>query len=467
MTDQSPYTSVPSRESQRVEFLSNPDLQRVARTVSAFLNAEGGAAYIGVDDFGVAIGLEGLEEAARRIRESLAEAILPEYPVAVHVERAEGGEIVVVEVPPGPEPPYVVDGEVLVRQGTRTVSASKDAMSAISKRRRDEALRWERRPALGLSIDDLNLEEVYRTAGEAARNRLARFPAEDHPRAILDALHLLEGGQITNAAAILFGRDPARAYPQTRIRAARFEDDDAETFVDNRVFEGHAFMLAESVQGFFADHVPVSSTLPRGISRRIDRPAYPAYALREALMNALVHRDYAAYSGGLTVALYPNRLEVWNSGELPEGMSPSDLKTARVSRPHNPDIAHVFFLRGLVERWGIGTRRIVEECRASGLPDPRWEEVGGGVRLSLFLRHAESAVLDELNERMTTFLRATPPGATFTSSDYADQYARGVSDRSARADLNRLLEMGFLDREGHGRTTQYRRTDAVLPERAR
>ena len=123
-------------------------------------------------------------------------------------------------------------------------------------------------------------------------------------------------------------------------------------------------------------------------------------------MNALVHRDYSAYSGGLSVSIYPHRLELWNPGRLPEGLYPTDLKTARVSRPHNPDIAHVFFLRGLMERWGIGTRRIVEECRASGLPDPRWEEVGGGIRLTLYLRHAESAVLDELNERMEAFLAA-------------------------------------------------------------
>ena len=180
-------------------------------------------------------------------------------------------------------------------------------------------------------------------------------------------------------------------------------------------------------------------------------------------MNALVHRDYAAYSGGLSVALYPNRLEVWNSGALPEGMSPADLKTARVSRPHNPDIAHVFFLRGLVERWGIGTRRIVEECRAAGLPDPRWEEVGGGVRLSLFLRHAESAVLDEINPRMAALLETSSPGEHFTSADYAKRFARDVTDRSARADLNRLVELGFLDREGQGRTTRYLRTEVELP----
>lgn len=467
MTDTQTTPTRPKQESERVEFKrdlgTSREVDRAARAICAFLNMGGGALYVGVGEGGSLVSLPNPEGTAERLQRALDERITPPYPAAVRVEYEDGKGYVVAEVPPGPEPPYALDEDFYVRRGTQVVTGSVDDLRELLNLRKERAQRWERRPALGLAVSDLDLEEVWQTVADAERGRLSPLRERAAPEAELEALHLMEGGQLTNAAAVLFAESPARRYPQTRVRAARFADDDATEFVDNQEYEGHAFRLTDALLEFLQRHVPMTSRLERGAFRREDRLAYPPFALREAIMNALVHRDYSAYSGGLSVAVYPNRLEVWNSGHLPEGLTVSALKTARVSRPHNPDIAHVFFLRGLIERWGIGTRRIVEECRASGLPDPRWEEVGGGIRLTLYLKRAESAVLEELNERMAAFLRESEPDDTLTSADYAERYAEGVSDRSARADLGRLVEMGFLDREGHGRTTRYRRTDAELP----
>lgn len=455
---------LPTKESSQTEFMERLDEVRAVREICAFLNAGGGALYVGVGDRGEPVGLRDPEGDADRLRSALGEQLVPSYPAAVRVEQGGNRSYVVVEVPPGPEPPYTAGGKFFVRKEAHTGVGSDADLSNLLASRRERARRWERQPALGITIRDMDEEEVRRTASEAGRRRLSGLADLTETEAILDGLQLLDGGQLTNAAAVLFARNPARHYPQTRVRAARFEDDDATEFVDNRVFEGHAFHLAEAVQAFLRQHLPVSSRLERGAFQRTDAPAYPPFALREGLMNALVHRDYSAFSGGLSVSIYPNRLEIWNSGRLPEGLTTKDLKTARVSRPHNPDIAHVFFLRGLVERWGIGTRRIVEECRAEGLPDPRWEEVGGGIRLTLYLRHAESAVLEEINDRMGAFLRESRPGDTLTSTDYTERYAREVTARSARTDLARLVEMGFLEREGQGKAMRYRRTDAELPD---
>jgi ATP-dependent DNA helicase RecG len=132
---------------------------------------------------------------------------------------------------------------------------------------------------------------------------------------------------------------------------------------DNRVFEGHAFALVQQVENFLRANLQVASTLPKGEFRRQDRPSFPWGAMRAGVINARVHRDDSAYDGGVSLTLSPLRFEVWNPRSLPEGLSGEELPFRHISRPHHPDIAHVFFLRGLIEGIGIGARRIVTECR--------------------------------------------------------------------------------------------------------
>jgi ATP-dependent DNA helicase RecG len=90
-------------------------------------------------------------------------------------------------------------------------------------------------------------------------------------------------------------------------------------------------------------------------------------------VNALVHRDYSAFDGGMSVAVYDGRMEFWNSGQLPDEMTVEDLRVTHPSRPINPDIAQVCFLYGLMERWGIGTQKIIRSCVENGLPEPDWK----------------------------------------------------------------------------------------------
>src|SRR5204862_3694916 len=122
-------------------------------------------------------------------------------------------------------------------------------------------------------------------------------------------------------------------------------------------------------------------------------------------------RDYAAFDGGVSISIYSDRIEIWNAGLLPEGMSMDDLKHGNVSRPQNPDIAHVFFLRGFIERVGIGGRRIVTEWLEAHLLEPTWELRAGGVLLTLRLSHGETqASRAELSLRQLGFLDQTTDG---------------------------------------------------------
>lgn len=206
--------------------------------------------------------------------------------------------------------------------------------------------RWERQLALGSTVDDLDSQEILLTGRSGNESNLADFGPDFTTRSVLEGLGLVEGDTVCNGAMVLFSKRPAMRLPQTRIRAVRYSGSGRDKIVDNRVFEGNAFTLLKKATVFLEAHVPVQSEIPTDRLHRKEAPAIPFPAVREALLNAVAHRDYASPDGGIIISIYTDRVEIWNSGSLPKGISPSDLKTMSVSRPHNPDMAHVLLIRG-------------------------------------------------------------------------------------------------------------------------
>lgn len=459
---------VAAGESERVEFKGRvPDSDTVGKIVCSFLNSTGGTLIIGVDDGRHIVGVEDAETAAERIRADLLKSISPRASWSVNLDEVDGKKLIVLDVPQGTETPYVFGNAIFVRHGTITVSASREDISSLLDQRHSEVTRWERLPALGFDLGDLDISEILDTAGEAQQKRLYRFDDPGDPMSVLEELGLASSGIVFNSAVILFGKNPARRFPQIRIRAARFEGvEKSISFADNRTFEGHAFWLVEKLEQFVRGHVAIESRPPRqdirrSEVRRSDVPVYPFPALREAMLNAVVHRDYSAFDGGMSVAIYDDRIEFWNSGSLPEGMTVENLKRPHPSRPHNPDIANVFFLRGLIERWGIGTEQIVSLCVEAGLPEPQWSTDGGGVTLTIRLQPQGRGV--KLNHRQAAVLRDLKPGDLLSPSEYFSAVSVEVKERRARKDINELVKAGYLRREGRGPATVYVRTRKNFP----
>jgi len=194
---------------------------------------------------------------------------------------------------------------------------------------------------------------------------------------VLDRLGLRLRGALVNAAVVVFGHDFLPHYPQCQLRLARFRGVDKDEFLDQRQLHGHAFSLLSQAMQFLTRHLPVAGRVEAGLFERVDEPLFPPIALREALVNAFCHRDYAQAGGAVSVAIYDDRLEIWSSGALPSGIEVEDLKREHLSRPRNPLIAEVFYRRGLVERWGRGTQKIVELCLRAGHPNlSSWKSPG-------------------------------------------------------------------------------------------
>jgi ATP-dependent DNA helicase RecG len=159
------------------------------------------------------------------------------------------------------------------------------------------------------------------------------------------------------------------------------------------------------------------------------------------LVNALAHRDYASFSSGATVLVYPAHVKIWNSGRLPLGWRADKLRMPHASIPANPDIAHFLYIRSYMERIGRGTNKMIETCREMGLPAPAWAVDEDGITLTLHSRASIEAPELNLNKRQNRLLAELNPGSSITLSDYLKRFADDVGDRQARRDLKELEGM--------------------------
>ena len=281
---------------------------------------------------------------------------------------------------------------------------------------------------------------------------------------MLRHLGLIGSLGLTQGADVAFGREPARRHPQVRARVIKYSTDKTGDLFETDVwFSGPiASTLRECVSAVRAN-VRLQSRFGADDLRRGNQAEYSLQALREGIVNAFAHRDYASFSGGVTVSIYPDRIEIWNSGRLPKELSASDLRRNHRSLPGNPDLVHVLYLRNLMERTGRGTQMIIQECKLRGAPLPRWEDRPSGVTLTLFAAPLREPGFVGLNARQEKLLGSLRPGDALSPAIYRAECARDITARQARRDLIALEELGFLVRLGAGAATAYRRSEKSWP----
>jgi len=384
-------------ESDRLEFKrSTGQRTSAAKTVCAMLNGLGGFVLFGVTDKGDIVGQQVSARTIEGIAAELRKIEPPAFP-DIETVHLKGDRAAIVLTVPGGGGPYAFDGRAYLRHGPTTVVMPRDEY----ERRLIECLhatrRWENEPVPeGVSIHDLDEEEIQITLDNAIR--LGRLEATDRRdiESILRGLELIRNDKLLNAAVILYGeRDQLKTlYPQMSIRLARFRGvNRLADFTDNRQYWGHAFSLLRRAESFLMDHVPIAGRVVPGKMVREDQPWYPPRATREAMANALCHRDYTIPGGAVAVAMYDDYLEITNPGALHFGITPEKLTKPHESRPWNPIIANVFYRAGIIERWGMGTLNIIDWCTENGNPTPAWQEQAASVYVTFL-----PAVLPDISQ---------------------------------------------------------------------
>jgi len=449
--------AIPKREDERVEFHAAFVPEMIAKAVCAFLNSGGGRVFVGVGSGGEVLGIDASEATVQQVEGRLAKLVSPLARWTIERLRVDDRDVLVVGVPNGQDKPYVVGGAIYVRRGGRVVPATRDVISELIRQRADASYRWERQISPGTSVSDLDsklVTETMRLAIEAQRWQ----GTPDDKEQFLSALGLITDGAVTNAGVILYGREPSRVFPQARVRIVTMpEGKTGDRYKDDRLFEGCVLDVAKQIPDALAVRVGgIESTFEGSDWQRSDRSRYPLTAIREGVMNALVHRDYSL-SGSTMIAILPDSMRISNPGGLPDELRPADLKKEHASLPRNPDIAHVCFLHGLIEKIGRGTQRIVEDCRKARLPEPKWQSSKFETVLTLFA--GLQVRPGGLNERQEQILAAVKDRGQLRPKDVV-RLVPGVTDRTLRSDLQEMVDRGLLRRRGRGRSIAY------VPEKA-
>jgi ATP-dependent DNA helicase RecG len=195
----------------------------------------------------------------------------------------------------------------------------------------------------------------------------------------------------------------------------------------------------------------------------VDQPAVPALALREALVNAISHRDYSNRSASIALAIFDDRLEIWNNGELPSELKIEDLKKPHQSYPRNEEIATIFYKRGWVEGWGTGTLRMIRYCQKNGTPEPEFKEYSGGFSVTFRFKESMSSEIKkspeippvELTARQKEIIDILKTADEMTIKNIIQNLTSPPAERTLRDDLSKLRDKGFVGSRGRAKNAMW------------
>ena len=453
--------SIEAGESQTLELKkSTAEKERACRSLCAFANGKGGLVVFGVTPSGKVVG----QKVTDRTLEELAQEFQSfEPPLSQKLQRitvidgvSQGLEVLLVQVERATYAPVSFRGIPY----ERVLNTTRVMPRANYQRLLIESLhttdRWEMQPAVGYSEEDLDIHEILVTLEESIRRGRSVDPGTRDTLAVLRGLGLLVNGeQLSRAAVALFCKDEVALpeFPQFNLRVARFKGTSRDEFLDNRQYTGNAFALMRRAERFLIDWLPVASKIVSGQMARIDTPALPVEAIREALANAFIHRDYTNASGSVAVALYDDRLEIISPGELHFGLTPEILYQPHESKPWNPWIAKVFYRRGLIETWGRGTLKIASLMQAAGLPVPVLHENSGSVIMMFKLPQQQDGVNEGVNEGVNALVALITQHQGMRVPALAE--VLNTSPKNLERWLKQLREAGQIEFIGSSKTGGY------------
>jgi ATP-dependent DNA helicase RecG len=358
-------------ENQNIEYKSSWR-DEYLRWVCGFANANGGVLYIGKDDNGDVVGIEN----SKKLLEDLPNKITAILGIVadVNLHETEQGDFIEIVVESQPNP-VNYKGEYHYRSGATKQELKGVALNKFLLERTGK--KWDSVPVLNVAIEDLSLIALQRFRQKAFESqRVNKEDLNDNVEHLLRNLQLIDekSGNLKRAAVLLFHPKPERFVTGAYIKIGFFQGDDDELAFQDEVSGSLMEQIDKAIDLLNSKYTTYAISY-NGISR-VEKPAFPVVALRESLLNAVAHKDYA--SGiPIQISVYPDHLVFWNPGYLPETITTETLLQKHPSIPYNPDIANTLFRSGDIEVWGRGYRKIVKSTLENKQIPPNIEYVGG------------------------------------------------------------------------------------------
>ncbi len=437
-------------ESETLEFKEGfCSAQELAKEMCAFANSKGGTILLGVDDSGRKTGIklkENIEEHIITIASNnLNPKIMPEISIL--------DDVVKIDISKGEDKPYSANGIYYLRIGSVSRQMGRDELLDLMQK--SGKIQFDSKICEDASLDDIDEEKLRWFLGEARRERGLKIQKDAPIAEVLMRLKLLQDGKLTNATVLLFGKDPQNFFIQHEVKCIRFDGNKpVKPYIDFQTIEGNVFDLVDKAEDFVLRNIRKAIWLDPGRVQREERHEYPPDAIREAIVNAVAHRDYYSPSK-VQVRIFDDYIEVWNPGSLPEGWTVETLKQKHESIPKNPLLFKQLFWVRYVEDVGGGTIDMIEKCGEWGIPEPEFEFTG----TSLVVTFSKAVLTEELmkklglNDRQKKAVGYLKEHKTITNRRYCELC--GVVKDTANRDLNDLLGKRLIEKRGSGPKTYY------------
>ena len=445
-------------EGQRLEFKKSvAELDRVIQTLTAFANtnSDGGCILVGIGDKGKAKGVIIGKETTKQIADKISAYTDPVlYPKIEVVKESQDKGIIVITIDGSPNKPHLAFGRAYKRVGSTTTQMTRDEYERLLLVKHEDKFQFDSQICEGATLEDIDEEKMRWFLRKAKHERNLDIDPKTPAKEALERLKLLKEERLTNAAILLFGNDPQKFFLQARVRCARFKGTVAVDFLDMKIIDGNIIDQVDNAERFILSHIKKAAKVV--MFKREEVWEYPPDALREAIVNAVCHRDYES-PGNVKVAVFDDRVEITDPGALPEPLTPRMLKQDHDSIPRNRLIANAFFLIRNIEQWGKGTNKIVQWCVEHGLNEPDFEEIGGGFLVKFYAPEDLLSLIPEkgkvdlkklgLNERQIEALSLmVNKGRKLSREDYEKIFK--VSKATAYRDLKKLMDKAIIKEEG-------------------
>jgi len=414
-------------------------------TISAFANTRGGIIILGVNNRGYIVGVEPSDKFLGDLTNRIVNK-LSLYP-GIEIFNLNGKRAIVINIP---HTGNVVsfEGHYYERVGNTTREMKPEKLKTLLLKNEP----WDS-IICDAELDEIDLETFNRFVQLSVNNkRLTEDSMKDSPRVILEKLKFATNGRLTNGAVLLFGKNPQKYFINLNIRILRLK---TETItIDDKWIEGNLFQQFNEAINLIRQRISVRYEI-KDIQRE-DIWDYPIPSIREAILNAIIHRDYFNLANSTVIKIYDDHIWFFNPGGLTDGITLEELKRPHQSFLRNPLIAKAFYLSGYIEQYGSGTVRIIEWLKEAGQPEPEYKEEFGGFSVYFYMDvYTEENLRGMgLNDRQIKAVLYVKDKGKITNKEY--QEVCNISGRTASRDLSYLVIQEILEQVGAtGKGTNY------------
>lgn len=427
--------------------------------ICGYANAQGGKIYIGCDDNGNIIGLPNarklLEDIPNKIRDAMG------IIVGVNLLEKDGKYYLEIDVPAYPIG-ISCKGIYYYRSGSTRQILTGPALEAFLLRKR--GVTWDNLPLPAFSLKDVDDKVVeYFKQLAAKKGRIDKSVLDDSKAELMEKLHLMNGDYLTNAAMLLFSKDPEKWQLGAYVKIGYFETD-AELIYQDEIHGSLLEQVDKIVELVYLKYMK-AKIFYEGM-QRIERYFVPGDALREAILNALCHKQYQS-GVPIQISVYEDKLYIANCGCLPENWTLHNLMQKHASAPYNPNLAHVFYMAGFIESWGRGIEKICSACKNAGVPVPQYTINPGDIMIQFCATEelvvhsatprvtektndrAIKKVIENLDKKSLKILKLLVEDPGYTYLKLAKETS--LSQKTIYMRLKRMQEDGLIERVGSAR----------------